>query len=120
MLYMFKKMKHVYGCYYDECDSSICNKCVNENFYMYSDWIDATCKCETCNKIMCRYHMIFCYDCALSGDQINYCENCCPADIKDVSCEYHTWTTCGKKHEFGSGTCRECVANKNYRRYGIE
>lgn len=96
-----------------DCNSLICDKCINKKHYQSGDWLWLQTSCSKCEKYVCRECIIVCYECANIGDTYDvYCSNCAPDDIEYVNCEYHEWSLC-KKHEKNRG-CGTCKTNKNY------
>jgi len=99
------------------CKNLICAECEDITMsWGEGGWFEVSMGCDVCKKLTCPSCMIVCYDCAGSGEEIEYCEDCVPEDLIDVSCEYHEWWTCGKHEDVG---CPQCNANRGFAmRYG--
>ena len=83
----------------------------SENIQDYDEWMYYSLRCEICDKVMCWFCFVQCYDCSAEvGYTITYCTNCVPKNYYEVDCEYHNWWTCGKH----SGKCGQCEANYNF------
>ncbi len=99
------------------CGGNICESCAEKKI-VELEWTDFDSKCNSCNRYVCYNCSVFCYDCANSSNEFktycSYCEN----NVIPIGCEYHKWSTCPAEHEFSYGECGECVANRNYARYG--
>ncbi len=93
------------------CGKSICHDCFNHKSQDYDEesyYFES--QCCVCNKQICIYCGVFCYECANTQEDTykTYCSKC-PNDIISVKCQYHKWTTCSAEHpekEYeGCGIC---------------
>lgn len=74
------------------CNNVICNKCRIKEFYYFNELFDISCMCSVCGEIICPNCALFCYECAIEGDIIEYCDECCPEDLKYIG----DWCVCEK------------------------